>query len=100
MGAHVLTALREVQSWPDEQLTLDGFRWGQLQAALNLSCWTELLEGQDYDKLQSLVTSRDCKGLQKFVADIIPLYIEKWEAYNRPRTREEWVYNWYKLVTE
>ena len=57
MAAHKLTAIIQCLEMDDAPLIT------QLKAALELSCWTEDLDLDDYRKLVKLVTAKDPDGI-------------------------------------
>jgi hypothetical protein len=93
MAAHIVTALTEIQK--DTITDVPGtdvpdFYWRQLQTALDLSCWTEDLDLDEWRELQRVVDGRDSGELRDFVAKCLPIYQAEWERLGQPRTREEW----------
>lgn len=88
MAAHVLTALKEIDR---RFITGNNIAWDQLQAALDLSCWTEDLEYEDYRDLRDIVTRQDIEALTGFVRELIVAYNLIWESMNQPRNREDWL---------
>jgi len=82
MAAHIVTALKQI-----EQQIESGKPDLHLDTALNLSCWTEDLDLDDYRSLEHLV---DDPGLLPWVKIAIRKYTQVWEQVGEPSTREQW----------
>lgn len=94
MSAHVLTALNEVTG----NLADGKVAWGHLQAALNISCWTEQLDLGEYIELTGIVAAQDAARLDAWIKSVYPAYQRQWERLEQPRTREEWINRLYEAV--
>jgi hypothetical protein len=90
MAAHVITALKDIKD--------HGSSWDNLQCALNFSCWTELLEIDDYAELQRIVNLKSREALNTFITLLLPKYTNKWYLLNCPGTMEAWINNEYAMV--
>lgn len=82
MAAHVLTALNQIKDNP--------VNFNHLQSALNLSCWTDDLDLNDYCTLSDIVTYENTEKLLAWVERMIAKYCDKWINLNCPDTREQW----------
>ena len=85
MAAHIVTALKQI-----EQQIESGKPDLHLDTALNLSCWTEDLDLDDYRSLGHLISDVDDPGLLPWVKIAIRKYTQVWEQVGEPSTREEW----------
>lgn len=95
MAAHVKTALEQIS----EQLNNEqnySFDFDSLDAALNLSCWTEDLSLEDFTELDFIiaVSYRDyfqaVDDLKQFITVHYLKYKQEWLDLGQPATREEW----------
>lgn len=87
MAAHLKTALEQVT----QDIELNRINWNHLQAALDISCWTEDLRLDDYVQLQGIVTDQDLQRLKEWVFyNLIKAEIE-WGELGQPATREQWI---------
>lgn len=86
MAAHVLTALNQIIEDPEGNMQY-------LPSALDLSCWTEDLDLQDYCQLRDIVKMNHNESyiaLQGWARLMRMKYTPKWERLGRPETREAW----------
>jgi len=86
MAAHILTALDQLT----DDIKSDRVRWDFIQAALNLSSWTEDLDLFDYSELQDITTRESVSGLSNWITDKYDFYYGIWLGLGMPTTREEW----------
>lgn len=92
MAAHVFTAIQQIE---DELLKAheEGHlydRWSHLQAAVDLSTWTEDLELEHYYSLRDIIQSGNDIRLALWLGEMKVLYRKLWANLEQPRTREEW----------
>lgn len=80
MAAHILTAINQIIENPERE-----FR--HIKAALNLSCWTEDLDLNDYSRLSLVENSGE---LRFWAQQAKGKYEWRWEKLECPETREEW----------
>jgi hypothetical protein len=88
MAAHVVTALNEIKK--DLQQG-NPVQWDILNAALNLSCWTEDLDLDEYTALLVIVQKKYPMHLALLVGQCLEKYTNKWVLLGQPKTREEWL---------
>ena len=88
MAAHVITALNQLT----EDIRLDRVNWDFIQAALNLSSWTEDLELDDYCNLLNLAENdhKSNTRLTLWINSVYEKYKLEWLKFDRPNTRENW----------
>jgi hypothetical protein len=89
VAAHAWTAINQLR---DEHVTHGNpVNWPGLKAALDFSCWTELLELDDYTTLAEIVSSQDHLRLAFWLGEVYNRYKAEWERLNKPTTMEEWI---------
>jgi len=86
MAAHIMTALGQIT----EDLLRERVNWKHLQAALNLSTWTEDLDLEDWETLQKQVAGEKPISLALWVGEMTAKYRPLWMYLGEPATREEW----------
>ena len=87
MAANAVTGLKETLRMAQET---NSSLFYQMRAALELSCWTEDLDFEDYSRLAEVVYAKDFDGVEKLSAELLVAYTAEWEFLGRPETREEW----------
>lgn len=92
MAAHVWTAVNQLRD--EHVLRNNPVNWPGLQAALDLSCWTELLDLEDYESLQDVVSKEDKIELAFWLGSVFVKYKEEWVRLGMPTTKEEWNKQW------
>ena len=85
MAAHVVTAM----SWIMEH----GESHNAINGALQLSCWTEDLDLDDYASLTAVSLLDDATfplALRGWTMAMLPKYRDQYFRFGCPETREEW----------
>jgi hypothetical protein len=95
MAAHLLTALRQIRGEIERDKNV---YWPSLQAALELSCWTEDLDLDDYRSLATIVHNQDLPALKIWVDKQTAVATQTWRKLNQPVNREQWVDRLYRQV--
>lgn len=95
MAAHIVTAIGQIK---DEIENRDGgVYWSGLDAALNISSWTEDLKYEDWGDLRLTVDLKDVDMLKRWLFEAEIHYTPEWKSLGEPRTREEWNRRKYNL---
>jgi hypothetical protein len=89
MAAHVITALTHLR---DDMFKTLSVNWPGLQAAVNLSCWTEQLEIDDYQRLDAIIDETNIMKLSYWMGEVYEKYWRIFEGLGKPTTMEEWVH--------
>ena len=94
MAANIVTALAQVAQEVIPSIKgemVDRVNWDSLQAALNLSSWTEDLQLDDWYELQQAVKSRSPWELYDWLEGVAVEYLKTWAEFGFPANREAWV---------
>ena len=98
MAAHAITALSRLR---DDMFKTQSVNWPGLQAATNLSCWTELLSLDDFSGLDGIVKEQNILKLVYWIGEVYDKYFRIWECLGKPTTMEEWVHrSWLDICAE
>lgn len=89
MAAHVWTALNQLRE--DHIIKELPVNWDAMKASLNFSCWTELLDLDDYIDLRGYVDDEDTLGLVFWIGTVFSKYKAKWDKLGQPTTMGAWV---------
>ena len=90
MAAHIITALGQLAQELGDGFAPNEPNWSSLDTALNLSCWTEDLDYDDYIDLRSAVDAADAWWLIELIEVIAYKYLHRWAERGFPANREEW----------
>jgi len=88
MAAHKLTGIRQVLAYLKDKRADLAFR--DLGPALVLDCWTADIPIDDYLALRDIVEEEDADELYTFCNLVIDRYLEEWNQFDCPATREQW----------
>ena len=91
MAAHIVTALKELQILAE----IGQASFEQIQAALDLSTWTEDIDFEDYRDLQEITKKESQSALAAWCKERLEnRYLALYAEYGNPRTRAEWILAW------
>ena len=87
MACHVVTALKTIKEHGEPR--------SSMKAAVELSCWTEDMDTDDWESLDNLVKKYETEeqfapALYGWATALEPKYTNTWYGLGCPETREEW----------